>query len=88
MKALIMSLLISMGIMISGCQSQPVLPAHPALDIPHEPDLPHFTREMVDCGNAKNLELCKRIKLRELVLQDYIDTLVILIIEHNKLLRE
>lgn len=75
-------------VVTSGCASQPEFATHPNLAIPPQPALPKFTRAMLDCGqhNPSALPLCKRIKEREVVLQDYSDTLIILIKEHNEFL--
>lgn len=62
---------------------------HPELFYPTKPQLPHFSREMLDCGqhNPATLSLCLRIKEREAVLSDHIYVLEQLIDLHNELLR-
>lgn len=72
---------------VSGCCSKPIT-AHPDLLIPSTPQVPKFTREMLDCGNHNPslLPLCLRIKEREVILRDHIETLEILVKEHNNAL--
>ena len=78
-----MSLAISM-ISLSSCVTSPVQ-LHPELTVPATPDLPKFTRTMLNCGyhNPNTLNLCKRIKQREAYLLDHIETLNLLIEVHN-----
>lgn len=82
MKLLITSLTI---FIISGCCSTPSIPAHPALNLPVTPALPKFTREMLDCGshNPDTLPLCRKIKEREVVLHDHIETIETIVDTHN-----
>lgn len=73
--------------MISGCTT--VATNHPELITPLQPDLPKFTRQMVDCGhhNPATLALCVQIKRREAVLLDHIETVEQLIGVHNNELK-
>lgn len=71
-----------------GCAVSPV--AHPDLTYPDEPDLPKFTRALLDCGNHNpaTLKLCTHIVKREATLTDHIDTLEVLIDLHNSILKK
>jgi hypothetical protein len=84
MKALATIFLISM-VMISSCASVPSQPQHPILIIPTTPELPKFSRDMLDCGqhNPDDLPLCIRIKEREETLRYHIETLETLVNIHN-----
>ena len=62
--------------------------SHPDLVTPNTPDLPKYTRKMVNCGKDDSvLDLCNRILLRETTLKDHIETLEDLIGDHNRLLK-
>ncbi len=83
------TILVITTIMISSCATVPPQPTHPELMFPTEPDLPKFTRAMLDCGNhnQEDLPLCIRIKEREETLRYYIGTLQDLINTHNSALQ-
>ena len=83
MKQSIMIFLTFITILISSCASVVPITSHPELAFPSEPDLPKFTREMLDCGKAEKLELCVRIREREETLRYHIITLETLITTHN-----
>lgn len=71
-----------------GCMPPPpVAVRHPDLRIPVMPPLPKFTRDMIDCGNDPLvLELCIKIKEREVTLKDHIETIELIINVHNQTL--
>lgn len=90
-KKTILAIFTSLTILIlSGCASVPPPLPHPDLMLPKTPPLPKFTREMLDCrrDNLETLPLCIRIKEREAVLQDHIETQDILVNEHNEALKK
>lgn len=71
---------------ISGCYNIPTLPPHPGLTLPGVPPLPKFTRGMLDC--KEQLTLCRKIKEREAVLTDHIETQSELVKTHNEALEK
>lgn len=71
--------------MISSCTTVTSY-SHPPLFIPSQPKLPPFTKELINCGQhiIETFDLCLHINKREILLYDYIETLQILIQQHNK----
>jgi hypothetical protein len=81
--------------LLSCAQAEIKAVRHPELITPITPSLPKFTRDMINCGydrgtgelrDASVFDLCLRIKEREAVLDDHIDTLERLIDLHNTIL--
>ena len=83
-------IIISTIFIISGCCTVPEPLGHPALSFPAVSKLPNFTRKMLDCGshNPETLPLCRKIKEREAVLLDDIETRDALLEAHNEALRK
>lgn len=74
------------SLLLFGC-TQRIPPKecyHPNLRVIDIPELPRFTRAMIDCGNdSLVLDLCLKIKEREIILHDHIETMEIMIEMHN-----
>lgn len=70
---------------LSACVNPTVVNyRHPDLHIPLTPDLPKFSRDLINCGQDDSvLDLCIRIKQREETLRDHIQTIELLINSHN-----
>jgi len=86
----ITSLAIFTTIILSGCCTVKPPAPHPVLTFPKPSSLPSFTREMIDCSSdhPENLPLCRKIKEREAVLKDDIETRDALLEIHNEELKD
>jgi hypothetical protein len=83
-------------ISLLGCANAEIpIVSHPELITPIAPELPKFSRKMINCGfdketgelrDASVLDLCIRIKQREIILEDHILILEELIDLHNDIL--
>jgi hypothetical protein len=80
----------TMTIVISGCCNVPTPAPHPALTFPALSKLPKLTREMLDCGvhSPETLPLCRKIKEREAVLVDDLETRAAILEAHNEALKD